>query len=195
MGSHVLLRHRLLPQSNRLQRLGAVEVVVGLNDQPVSQPVYDGERLRVWRVRTLPDHSGASHETAVGQLDQIIEMDLDRSDQIDQALHPGERSDTPPDDSDIGPARFSARGLTAGRCATERPPLAERNLSVDGILGPELLRDRPRTRLVPDLVRPADSVSVLLDIAYSDSPTASRASSTLAYICILIACPSRNDHT
>ena len=30
---------------------------------------------------------------------------------------------------------------------------------------------------------------------YSDSPTASRASSTLAYICILIACPSRNDHT
>src|SRR5215207_1955811 len=58
-----------------------------------------------------------------------------------QALHPFERRGTPSVDTGIGPAR---------------------SLTVDGILGPELLGHRCRTRLVPDLIGPADAVGVLL---------------------------------
>ena len=66
--------------------------------------------------------------------------------QIDQALHPCERSGTPPVDAGVRPAW---------------------SLAVDGILGPELIRHRRRTGLVPDLVGPADASASSFDIAYS----------------------------
>ena len=61
-------------------------------------------------------------------IDQIVEMNLDRSDQIDQALHPSERSGSSAEDSGVGPAW---------------------SLSIHGILGPEPIRDRRRTGFVP----------------------------------------------
>ena len=45
-----LLMPGLLRQPGGLQCLGAVEVVVGFDDQAVSQAVHDGEGLRVGRV-------------------------------------------------------------------------------------------------------------------------------------------------
>src|SRR3954471_7549861 len=138
---HGPLRHRLLRKPDRVQRLLAVKVVVGLDGEPVPKAVNDREGLRIGRVRVLPDHARAGDQAAVADLDQLVEADLDRPEQIDQVLHPFERRGTSSVNTGIGPAR---------------------SLAVDGILGPELLGHRCRTRLVPDPIGPADAVDVLL---------------------------------
>src|SRR5262245_47601053 len=131
----------LLRQSDGFQRLGAVEVVVGLDDQAVPKTVNDGERPGVGGACALADHARASDQTAISDIDQFVEAHLDRPDQLDQRLHPGERSGTSTVDLGIGPSR---------------------SLAVHGIVCPELLRDRLRTGLVPDLIGPTDAVCVLL---------------------------------
>src|SRR5215218_1618289 len=147
----VLLRHRLLGEPDRFESLGAVKVVVGLDDEAVPEAVNDGEGLRVGRVVCASTHDPrAGDEPAVAHLDQVIEADLDRPEQIDQALHPFKRGATSPVDTGVGPAG---------------------SLTVDGILGPELLGHRCRTRLVPDLIGPADA---LRPPATSPTPAARR---------------------
>ena len=75
----------------------------------------------------LPDIVVQATKRPSGSSIRVVEVNLDGSDQIDQALHPGERCGTPPEDSGVGPARFSARGRIGGIFVTERPPLAERD--------------------------------------------------------------------
>ena len=132
---------RLLLKPGGFEGLGAVEVVVGLDDEAVPQAMHDGEGLSVGRVRTLPDHARAGNQAAISDINQLIEAHLDRAHQVDQTLHAFKGGCTPFIDTGIGPAR----------------PLA-----VDGILSPELIRHRCWTRLIPNLIGPPDFVSVLL---------------------------------
>jgi hypothetical protein len=138
---HVVMSPGLHRQPHGLQRLVTVKVVVGLDDEAISQAVNDGEGLRVWRVLALPHHARAGDEAAIANVDQIVEAHLEWPSQIDQALHPCERSGTSSVDTGIGPAR---------------------SLAVPSIFGPELIGHCHWTRLVPDLIGPTDAAGVLL---------------------------------
>ena len=88
----------------------------------------------------LPDHARAGDEAAIADVDQIVDTHRDWPCELDQGLHTCECSGTPSVDTSIWPTG---------------------SLAVDGILGPELVRHRRRTRLVPDLIGPTDPVCVL----------------------------------
>jgi hypothetical protein len=61
-----LMSPGLLLEPDRSQRVGAIEVVVRLDDQAVSQAVHDGEGLGIRRVAgAFPDHAGACYEAAI----------------------------------------------------------------------------------------------------------------------------------
>src|SRR5215203_3497070 len=140
---HVLLRHRLLPQPDGVEGGGAIQVVVGFDDESVSQPVHDSEGLRIRRIAggVLPDGANAGDETAIAQVDQVIYAHLERSHQLDEALHALERRGTTPIDTSVGPAG---------------------PLSIDRILSPELFDHSRRTELVPHLVGTPDCGGILL---------------------------------
>ena len=103
----------------------------------------DGEALRVRGLapRRLCDVADAGDETAVVELDQVVDLHLDRPDEVNEALHALERGVAPPEDAGVRPAR---------------------PLSIDAVLSPELLDHRRRPGLVPDLVGAAHLGGIVL---------------------------------
>ena len=89
----------------------------------------------------LPDDADTGDHTSVIQVDQLIYAHLDRTDQIDEALHALERGVATPEDTSIGPAR---------------------SLSIDGILGPEPFDHSRWAGLVPHLEGAPDDGGIRL---------------------------------
>src|SRR5215208_2785922 len=85
---------RLPRQPHGFEGLGAVEEVIGFDDEPVTDALHYGELLGVRRIalRTLANHACVRDEAPVTDIDQLVQVHRDRPDQLDQALHASERS-------------------------------------------------------------------------------------------------------
>lgn len=86
-----------------------IEVIVRLDDQVVAQAVDNREGARVRRFARFARSNDprAGDEPAIFCLNQLIEADLDWSDEIDQSLHVGESRVTAFVDTGVGPSRPS----------------------------------------------------------------------------------------